>query len=260
MSSRAARERTAIEQSGVRREEPKQRAWRSNGWETKYEEELRLFFSGQHVTAAGLHSSLGAQLARMRDGLGPSTFEACDVPPELRGAEKRAEWVGAALDQLRQDGYYGILQAQYEPEPAGRRVGFEALDERVADDWKRSGKSDMKARLATGEVVTPAVVVIAIAYELAEGRAIGGIQPDCIDCREALRRLCRRAAGLPAEAGGEPPKKGAMGAARTNLAQCGSRATRLLFRAQRAYAKARRGADADEVRRFMADLDAAGAA
>ncbi|HMJ57246.1 MAG TPA: hypothetical protein VK540_34490 [Polyangiaceae bacterium] len=261
MANRAVQDRRAVEQSAAPPVAPRERtAWRSNGWESRHEEELRLYFSGQHVTAAGLHSSLGAQLSRMKDGLGPVEFSAQDIPPELRGADKRAEWVSDALEQLRRDGYYDVLKAQYEREPAGRRIGLEALDERVSDDWKRSGRPDMKAKLATGEAVTPAVVVIAIAHELAGGRSIGGITPDCWDCREALRRICRRAAGEPSEPGGEAPKKGAKNAARANVAQCGARATRLLFRAQRAYAKARRGADADEVRRFMAELDAQGAA
>jgi len=257
MGNRAVQDRRAIDQSAARSSAPRERtAWRSNGWESKHEEELRLYFSGQHVTAAGLHSKLGAQLERMRDGLGEGMPTACDIPPELRGADKRAEWVGDALEQLQADGYYHVLQAQYEREPAGRLIGFEALI--GGDDWQRAGKPDLRAKLATGEAVTPSVVVTAIAYELADGKTIGGIQPDCTDCREALRRICRRAAGDP-EPGGEPPKKGAKAAARANLAQCGTRATRLLFRAQRAYAKARRGAAADEVRRFMADLDAAGA-
>lgn len=256
MGNRAANERAAIEHSVAMADAPRRRGFRGGGWSTDHELELRSYFSGAHVSAAGLHSSLGAQLARMRDGLGPSTFEACDIPPELRGADERAEEVGAALARLRSvDGHRDVLQAQYEVEPAGRLEGFQALldDEAVA---KKAGRPDLRVKLGDSEAVTPAVAVIAIAKELVAGKSVGGITPECTDVRAALRRICLTAAGAPHERAGEKPKKSAIEAARLSLSRIGTKATVLLKRAQRAYAKARAGASAEEVRRFLDELDA----
>jgi hypothetical protein len=260
MGSRAAQNRREIEQSSARAPQPKRRYWRSNGWCTDHEEELRGFFAGSHVGAAGLHSSLGAQLDRMRDGLGLSQGSACDIPPQLRGAVERAEEVGAALTRIRQDGYADVLRAQYEPETTGRLEGFGALA--GGEEWKKQGRPDLRAKLRRSdddsdegaEAATPAVAVLAIARELVEGRSVGGITPECRDPRAALRRICLAAGGDPAERGGEKPKKAAIEAARMQLGRIGTKTILMLKRAQTAYAKARRGASADEVRDFMAEL------
>jgi hypothetical protein len=234
---------------------------RSNTWCSDHELELRSYFSGAQVSAAGLHSSLGAQLARMRDGLGPSIGSACDVPPELRGEDRRAAEVRASLSRIQQDGYESVLRAQYDPEPAGRLVGFEALT--GGEAWTKAGKPDLRFTIARGgdeakgEVVAPLVAVLAIAAEHTRGKPVGGIEPDCPDIRMALRSICLTAGGFSPTPGAEKPKKAAIKAAREALSQIGWRTTRMLRRAQRAYAKARSGAGAEEVRAFMAALDAA---
>lgn len=268
MSSRASQNRAAIDQSVALSDRPRRRGYRSSEWSTDHELELRAFFSGAHVSAAGLHSSLGPQLDRMRDGLGPSMGSACDIPPELRGADGRAGDVLAALARIPQHAF--VLRVQYTTETVGRLEGFDALI--GGDAWKKSGRPDLRFKLRRrdgaprsaaaddadqgAETVAVAVAVIAIAGELAQGKSVGGITPECDDVRAELRRRCLVAGGDPTERGGEKPKKTAIEAARVSLGRIGTKTVKLLKRAQDAYAKARSGASAEEVREFEAALDA----
>jgi hypothetical protein len=257
MSNRAVGNRTAIEQSAsTQREASQRRTGRSSGWCSDYERELQNFLSGAHVSAAGLHSSLGQQLARMRDGLGPSEWSAQDIPPELRGADKRAEEVGAAL--MRTGEYEAVLRAQYQDEPAGRLTGFECL--LGTEHWSSQG-ADLTVRTKSGERVMPVVVMMAMANDLArKGKAPRGFraprdgEPPSVWARATLRVVCQTAMRV-APPGEARPSKDAVSAARDSLSTVGTRAKRLLDLAQVAYARARAGAAADEVRRFIAELD-----
>ncbi len=239
----------------------------SSIWSTDHETELRNYFSGEHIGRAGLQSKFGQQLARARDGLGEMQPDPQDVPPELFGADRRAEEVSAALVRIADLSV--VLRGQYEEEPDGALEGFECFIEEGAERVCKADWAKDKFRLrGDGERARPMVVAIATLLEPPWSRTAEPVtriidslpfarsEGPPIRVRRALRVLCRVASGFGV-AGEKKPERGARDSARDALSCLASKALRLLDRAQRAYAKARAGAAADDIREFLRELDGA---
>ncbi len=215
-------------------------------WMSDYEFELRDYLSGAHHLAAssGLRSNFGAQLERMRDGLGPTSggggprdhLDRLSNPK----AETRADRAGQALRRMTTETAL-TMRAMY-----GRGVCSEGLEPfgyvlpvvlslKLASDQRRMcpDSKPQKGVHAPG------------------GDTLCGVCEWRTD--DALRRVVRVYRGEPAKRGGKTSQDGQKHA-RAMIERLTGAATRALDAAQEAYALARAGRLPEETEAFKAGL------